>query len=140
MGRPRVIKSVAIMAKAWEAYKADCDNRIYTKYLVDKDGIVTKARVPRPKSYKIIDFVANTLGISYQSFQATYKEAPEFSALVNKMETDCHACKVQMFEDGDIDGRLAGLLLSPYGYTTKTEAKVETTVKSLAEAIEHADD
>jgi hypothetical protein len=44
------------------------------------------------------------------------------------MKEECEIDAREKFENGTIDSRLAGLWMSNYGYSTKTDATVEADV------------
>ena len=51
---------------------------------------------------------------------------PKFESVIACMKEECEVDAREKFELGVIDSRLAGLWMSNYGYTTKTDQKVSS--------------
>lgn len=127
----RKIKSPTALAKAWEEYKAYCDSHTI-KQAVDStyttaDGTTnskTEKEILSPITYTKTGFLA-FIGITRQSFHATYEKDPAYSDIVERISIECEVDVRTKFETGQINSRLAPLWMSKYGYGTKTDASVE---------------
>lgn len=60
-------------------------------------------------------------GITRSSFYRNYAEVEEFKDTVTRMREECEVDTRSKFELGMIPTQLAGLWMSNYGYTTKTD-------------------
>lgn len=128
MGRPRKIKSVKALEEAWEEYKSFCDNQIVlTHEFSQKNSEFVSAELKRSITYTIEGFCAY-IGMNRQAFYATYFEDEKFCDIVTRMKEECELDARRKFETGMIPTQLAGLWMSKYGYTTKTDANIAADV------------
>ena len=127
MGRPRKIKSVKALEEAWEEYKAWCDEQIVLAHEFSaKNSEFVSAELQRSITYTIEGFCV-FIGLARSKFYSTYGEDERFGDTVTRMREECEVDARRKFETGQIPTQLAGLWMSNYGYTTKTEAKASVT-------------
>lgn len=119
------IKSPKAMEEAWEAFKAFCDNKtvIRTEFSQKTSEFVT-AIVPAPITYTIKRF-CSFVGMTETNFYVTYDRNEKFKSVIAYMKEECENDAREKFENGTINSRLAGLWMSNYGYSTKSESKEE---------------
>jgi len=128
MGRPRRIKTVKQLEEAWEAYKADCNNQmVLTHDFSSKNSEFVSKELKRSITYTIEGFCVFA-GISRSTFYKIYAEDKKFSDTVTRMKEECEVDARKKFELQMIPSQLAGLWMSNYGYTTKTDTNVDGTV------------
>ncbi|KAF5062184.1 DNA-packaging protein gp3 [anaerobic digester metagenome] len=124
MGRPRKFKSVNALADAWEEYKAYCDNQtVLTHDFSSKNSEFVSAELKRSITYTIEGFCVFA-GISRAAFYERYTENEKFADIVTRMREECEIDARKKFELQMVPSQLAGLWMSKYGYTTKTESSV----------------
>ena len=122
MGRPRKIKSVKTMEKAWEEYKEHCDNQVVlTHEFSQRSSMFVSAPLKRKTTYTIEGFCV-FIGIARSKFYQTYADDEEYGDLVSRIREECEIDARIKFETGQIPTQLSGLWMSKYGYTTKTDA------------------
>lgn len=127
MGRPRKIKSVKALEEAWEEYKAWCNNQIVLAHEFSaKNSEFVSAELKRGITYTIEGFCVY-IGLARSKFYETYAEDERYGDTVTRMREECEVDARRKFETGMIPTQLAGLWMSNYGYTTKTEAKANVT-------------
>ena len=127
MGRPRKIKSVKALEEAWEEYKAWCDDQnVLAHEFSAKNSEFVSAVLRRSITYTIEGFCVY-IGLARSKFYSTYDEDERFGDTVTRMREECEVDARRKFETGQIPTQLAGLWMSNYGYTTKTEAKANVT-------------
>lgn len=127
MGRPRKIKSVKALEEAWEAYKAWCDEQIVLAHEFSaKNSEFVSAELQRSITYTIEGFCV-FIGLARSKFYSTYGEDERFGDTVTRMREECEVDARRKFETGQIPTQLAGLWMSNYGYTTKTDTKASVT-------------
>ena len=125
MGRPRKIKSVKALEEAWEEFKDYCDNQIVlTHEFSQKNSEFVSAELKRKITYTIEGFCVY-IGLARSAFYQIYGEDEKYSDIVTRMKDECEIDARCKFETGQIPSQLAGLWMSKYGYTTKTESKEE---------------
>lgn len=128
MGRPRKIKSVKALEEAWEEFKDYCDNQIVLSHEFSaKNSEFVSAELKRSITYTIEGFCAY-IGMNRQAFYATYFEDEKFCDIVTRMKEECELDARRKFETGMIPTQLAGLWMSKYGYSTKTDAEIKAAV------------
>lgn len=128
MGRPRKFTSVKQLETAWEAYKADCNNqKVLTHDFSSKNSEFVTAELKRSITYTIEGFCVFA-GISRSKFYADYAENEKFGDMVTRMREECEIDARKKFELQIIPSQLAGLWMSHYGYTTKTDTNVSGSV------------
>ena len=127
MGRPRKIKSVKALEEAWEEYKDKCDNKkvVAHEFSAKNSEFVTDV-LRRSITYTIEGFCV-FIGLARSKFYETYAEDERYRDTVTRMREECEVDARTKFETGQIPTQLAGLWMSNYGYTTKTEAKANVT-------------
>ena len=124
MGRPRKIKSVEQLEELWEAYKADCnDQKVLTHDFSSKNSEFVSKELKRSITYTIEGFCVFA-GISRQAFYEYYGDNERFIDTVTRMKEECEVDARKKFELQVIPTQLAGLWMSNYGYTTKTDSNV----------------
>ena len=124
MGRPRKIKSVKEMEELWEKYKERCNNRlVMTHDFSSKNSEFVSAELKKSVTYTVEGF-CRFLGIVRSTFYDTYENDPKFSDTVTRIREECEIDAREKFELGIIPPQLAGLWMSNYGYTTKTDSNV----------------
>lgn len=128
MGRQRKIKSPAEMLAKWRAYKESCDNATVRKSIVNyQTGEVLNVEQLAPVTVTIEGF-SLYIGMYKQSFHATYVNDEKYDAVIQMIKTECEQDARRKFENGTLNPRLAGLWLSNYGYTTKTDNNITGAV------------
>lgn len=119
------INSAKAMEDAWEQYKMECDSKTVTRTEFSQrlSQFVT-AVIPSPVTYTIKGFCI-FVGMTEQNFYETYAKNKKFELVIARMKEECESDARQKFENGTINSRLAGLWMSNYGYSTKSESKEE---------------
>lgn len=127
-GKPRKIKSPEEMEKLWEDFKADCDNKtvIRTEFS-QKLGEFVTSTIPAPISYTILGFCC-FIDLDRKAFYDTYREDPEYTHIVKRMERECEQDVRSKFENKTIPSQLSGLWMSQFGYTVKNEQEIKGNV------------
>lgn len=121
MGRPRIFKTADQLEKAWREYKEYCDNRmVLTHSFSSKNSEFVSKELKRNVTYTIEGFCVFA-GITRSSFYRTYEDVEEFKDIVTRMREECEVDARGKFELGIIPTQLAGLWMSHYGYTTKSD-------------------
>lgn len=124
MGRKRKFKSAKELEEAWSGYKKDCNERyVLTHDFSSKNSKFVSAELKRSVTYTIEGFCAFS-GISRAAFYEHYAENERYADTVTRMREECEVDTREKLELGVIPTQLAGLWMSRYGYTTKTEASV----------------
>ena len=124
MGRPRKFNSVKALEDIWEEYKADCDSQmVLTHDFSAKNSEFVSKELKRSITYTIEGFCVFA-GISRAAFYERYADNEKFADTVTRMKEECEIDARKKFELGIIPPQLAGLWMSNYGYTTKSEANV----------------
>lgn len=124
MGRPRKFKSVKALEEAWEEYKSDCNNRtVLTHDFSSKNSEFVSAELKRSVTYTIEGFCVFAK-IARQDFYSTYAEDDKFRDTVTRMREECEIDAREKFELGILPSQLAGLWMSNYGYSTKSDSTV----------------
>ena len=124
MGRPRKIKSVKAMEDAWAEFKYWCDHQtVLVHDFSAKNSEFVSAELTKSISYTIEGF-CSFLGMTRQAFYDTYADDERFFDTVTRMREECELDARRKFELGVLPSKLAGLWMSKYGYTTKTEQRI----------------
>lgn len=140
MGRPRKFKSVKQLEEAWEEYKEDCDNKtVLTHDFSSKNSEFVSAELKRRVTYTIEGFCV-FVGISRSTFYEIYGGDDRFSDTVTRMREECEIDARQKFELGVIPSQLAGLWMSNYGYSTKTDSMVTGAVPVVIDGGDELED
>lgn len=128
MARARKFGSAAALEKAWVEFKAYCDNKtVITTAFSPKTGGFVTAEVPHPITYTIKGFCA-FVGMTEAAFYDLYDKEEKLELVIARMKQDCEIDAREKFENGTLDSRLAGLWMSHYGYTQKTDTEVKSNV------------
>lgn len=128
MARARKFGSASALEKAWEEYKEYCDGKtVTTTAFAQKSGQFVTAVVPHPITYTIKGFCAFA-GLTEAAFYDLYNKEAKLEPVIARMKQDCEIDAREKFENGTLDSRLAGLWMSNYGYTTKTDSQVSNSV------------
>lgn len=121
MGRQRKIGSVKKLEELWEEYKEYCDNRsVLTHDFSSKNSEFVSAKLKKSVTYTIEGFCVFA-GISRSKFYENYANDEKYGDTVTRMREECEIDAREKFELGAIPSQLAGLWMSNYGYSTKTE-------------------
>lgn len=124
MGRPRKFNSVKALEEIWEEYKTDCDNQmVLTHDFSAKNSEFVSKELRRNITYTIEGFCVFA-GISRAAFYERYANDGKFADTVTRMKEECEVDARKKFELGIIPPQLAGLWMSNYGYSTKTDTNV----------------
>lgn len=127
MGRPKKFTSVKQLEEAWEEYKKHCENRtVLTHDFSSKNSEFVSAELKRSITYTIEGFCV-FVKISRAAFYKQYAENEKFVDTVTRMREECEIDAREKFELGVIPTQLAGLWMSNYGYSTKTQNDVNVT-------------
>ncbi|MCD8207450.1 MAG: DNA-packaging protein [Bacteroidales bacterium] len=120
----RRFKSKKALSDAWEEYKTYCDTHkaVKTEFSQKLSDFVTR-EVWSPITYTIEGFCAY-VGLSRQAFYADYDKNDTYLDIVTRMHEECETDNREKFESGEIPTQLAGLWMSKYGYTTKTDTNM----------------
>ena len=114
------------MLEEWQNYKNDCNNRTVVRYEFSaRNSEFVHEEITKSVTYTLKGF-ALWCGMTEQNFYATYAHNPKFESVIACMKEECEVDAREKFELGVIDSRLAGLWMSNYGYTTKTDQKVSS--------------
>ena len=128
VGRPRKFKTARELLTAWEAYKKRCDSMpVLTHEFSAKNSDFVSKKLKRAVTYTIEGFCVY-IDLPRQDFYATYANNPQFCDAVTRVREECEVDAREKFELSIIPSRLAGLWMSNYGYTTKTDNKVAANV------------
>lgn len=119
------------MAASWEQYKQHCDSKTVTRTeFSQKTAEFVTAVIPAPVTYTIKGFCL-FIGMTEANFYATYAKDKKFELVIARMKEECEIDARQKFENNTINSRLAGLWMSHYGYSTKSESKEEVTARTV---------
>lgn len=128
MARQRKFGSASALEKAWLEYKEQCDKKtVVTTAFSPKHGCFVTQEIPHPITYTIKGFCAYA-GLTEAAFYDLYNKEEKLEPVIARMKQDCEIDAREKFENGTLDSRLAGLWMSNYGYTTKTDASVSNSV------------
>ena len=127
-GSGRKVKSPEEMEKLWDEYKQWCDTQTITKTeFSSRLGEFITAQIPASITYTIIGF-CGYIDLTLSAFYDTYKNDPDYSEIVSRMERDCEIDVRRKFEVGAIPTNLAALWMSKHGYSTKNEQEIKGNV------------
>ena len=127
-GGNRTIPGPEALWESYLTYKDNCNGRtVLMTAFSQKEGKFVTQEVPHPVTVTKKGFCA-FLGMSEQNFYAVYAKDPEFELVIARIDLDCEIDAREKFENGTLDSRLAGLWMSHYGYTQKTDAQVNNSV------------
>lgn len=121
------INSPKAMEDAWEQYKEKCDSdKVVKTEFSQKLGEFVTAVIPAPTTYNLKGF-CNFIGMTKQNFYATYEKKEKFDSVIARMKQECEDDARKKFENKTLPSQLAGLWMSNFGYSTKTESKEEVS-------------
>ncbi len=121
-------RSAKQMIDAWNEYKSECDNKfVLTHEFSAKNSEFVSKELRRSVTYTKKGF-ALFCGMTEQNFYATYGNNPKFEPVIALIGEECEIDAREKFELGVIDPKLAGLWMSNYGYTTKTDSNISGSV------------
>lgn len=128
VGRKRKIASAKALTAAWDNYKQYCNSKtVVTTAFSQKSGEFVTAKIPKPVTCTIKGF-CNFVGMTEQAFYSLYDKDEKLEPVIARMKEECEIDAREKFENGTIDSRLAGLWMSNYGYSTKTDANIAADV------------
>jgi len=140
MARPRKFKSVKQFEEAWENYKDDCNNQmVLTHDFSSKNSEFVSKELKRSVTYTVEGFCV-FIGLARSKFYETYGEDERFRDTVTRIREECEIDARRKFELQVIPSQLAGLWMSNYGYTTKTENKLEGGVQVIRDDLPDDDE
>lgn len=121
MGRHKKIISPKALRNAWEEYKACCDNKVVpVQAFSSKEAMFVADEVRKRVSYTIEGFCV-FLGIPRATFYANYTHDDKYLDMVTRIREECEADAREKFETGELPTQLAGLWMTRYGYSSKSE-------------------
>lgn len=124
MGRPRKFNSVKALEELWEEYKDDCNNRTVLAHdFSSKNSEFVSAELKKSVTYTIEGFCVFS-GISRAAFYERYANNEKYADTVTRIREECEIDAREKFELGVIPSQLAGLWMSNYGYSTKTDTAI----------------
>lgn len=128
MARPRIFKSVKQLEETWSAYKTDCNNQmVLTHDFSSKNSEYVSKELRRSVTYTIEGFCVFA-GISRRCFYEYYNGTDKFGDIVTRIREECEVDARKKLELQIIPSQLAGLWMSRYGYTTKTDSNITGNV------------
>jgi hypothetical protein len=128
VARPRRFKTAQDLAEEWERYKVRCNSTpVVCHDFSAKNSEFVSAELKKPVTYTIEGFCVFAK-ISRAQFYETYDGKPPFADIVTHMREECEIDARQKFELGVIPTQLAALWMGKYGYSAKTESRVEGAV------------
>lgn len=140
MGRSRKFKSARQLEETWEAYKLDCDNQmVLTHDFSSKNSEFVSKELKRSVTYTIEGFCVFA-GISRAAFYERYADNETYADIVTRMKEECEVDARKKFELQVIPSQLAGLWMSHYGYTTKTDTNVSGSVPVVISGEDELED
>lgn len=124
----RKISSPEEMERLWEDYKEYCDNYQVTQTeFSGKESKFVAGTVKRPITYTIEGFCV-FIGIARANFYACYAEDEKYRDIVTRMRDESEADVRKKFETGTIPTQLSALWMSKFGYATKQQTDVNTSM------------
>lgn len=112
----------------WEKYleyKEHCNSRTVTRTeFSQRTSEFVTAVIPAPVTCTLKGF-CNFVGMTEQNFYKYYASKKQLESVIARIKEDCELDAREKFENGTVNSRLAGLWMSNYGYSTKSESKEE---------------
>lgn len=144
-GRPRIVKSPADMLKRWEEFKRQCDTHTIptgetVTVATTTDGDTQEMTIKKggeklaPVTYTWGGF-AIFLRMSVQALDRTYRHDPEFSPVIEQIETEIEQDVRRKFENGVINSRLAPLWMSKHGYSTQAQVSTNGEAANIMASL-----
>lgn len=119
-------------------YKETCNSKTVTRTeFSQRESRFVTAVIPAPISCTVKGF-CNYVGMTEQNFYQTYANRKGIELVIARIKDECEMDVREKFENGTINSRLAGLWMSHYGYTTKSESKEE--VKNSVVIVDDLDE
>lgn len=132
------INSAKQMMDAFEAFYEECNSKTVVRTeFCQKSGEFVTATIPAPVTVTKKKF-ALYLGMTEKNFYETYGKNEKFQSVIARITEICEIDAREKFENGTINSRLAGLWMSNYGYSTKSESKNE--VKNSVVIVDDLDE
>lgn len=134
----KIFESDQMMLEKWEEYKDYCDSRTVTRTeFSQRTSEFVTAVIPAPVTYTVKGFCVY-IGMTETNFYLTYDRDEAFKSVIARMKEECEIDARQKFENNTLNSRLAGLWMSNYGYSTKSESKNE--VKNSVVIVDDLDE
>lgn len=125
MGRTPKIRSPEEMEESWENYKKECNNqKVLTHDFSSKNSEFVSAELRRSITYTVEGFCIY-MKISRQQYYGKYSKTKRYIDIVTRIREECEVDARKKFELQIIPSQLAGLWMSKYGYSNKTETDIE---------------
>ena len=130
MGKRLRFRKPEELQETWELYKMDCDYQmVLTHDFSSRNSQFVSEELKRSITYTIEGFCVFA-GISRSAFYDTYADKKGYSDIVTRMKEECEVDARKKFELQMIPSQLAGLWMSKYGYTTKTDANISGSLET----------
>lgn len=140
MAAPRKFKTPRALEKKWDEYCEYCANHKATvTEFSSKLGKFITAEVNKPITVNIKGFCAY-VKFPRQDFYKTYADDEAFCDIVTRMHEESEVDAREKFESGQLPAALAGLWMSKYGYSTKTDNEVKGAVPVVLTGDENIKD
>lgn len=140
MGRPRKFNSVKALEQAWADYKDYCNNQVVLAHdFSSKNSEFVSAELKKSITYTVEGFCV-WVGISRAAFYERYADNEKFVDTVTRIREECEVDARTKFEIGALPPQLAGLWMSNYGYSTKTDNSVTGSVPVVISGGEDLED
>lgn len=112
------------LEEIWERYKENCDSQmVLTHDFSSKNSEFVSKELKRSITYTIEGFCVFA-GISRAAFYERYANNDKFADIVTRMKEECEVDARKKFELSIIPSQLAGLWMSKYGYSAKTDTNI----------------
>lgn len=135
MSRPRKFATARALEKAWAEYKIWCSARpVVVREFSARNSEFVSEKITRTVTLSIEGFCA-WAGLSRSAFYDTYGGSEAFSDTVTRMREECEVDARMKFELGEIDAKLAGLWMSRYGYSTRSETDLSGAVPVILDDL-----
>lgn len=119
------VNSPKQMMDSFMAFWEECNSKTVVRTeFCQRSGEFVSATIPAPVTVTKKAFAAY-LGMTENNFYETYGKSKKFGSVIARITELCEIDAREKFENGTINSRLAGLWMSNYGYSTKTESKEE---------------
>ncbi|MDR1590226.1 MAG: DNA-packaging protein [Oscillospiraceae bacterium] len=127
-GRPRKYKTPEELWEKWLEYRDFCDNQmVLTHDFSAKNSEFVSAELRRAITYTIEGF-CDYLDLSRASYYDYYCNNKRFADVATRIREICEIDVRRKFELGVIPPNLAALWMSKYGYSTRTESRIDGAV------------
>ena len=130
MGKRLRFRKPEDLQDTWEMYKRDCDSQmVITHDFSSRNSEFVSKELKRSITYTIEGFCVFA-GISRSAFYDTYSNKKGYSDIVTRMKEECEVDARRKFELQMIPSQLAGLWMSKYGYSTKTDTNISGNLET----------